>query len=267
VGGRTKPLGLKGDLTVKPIVQRMNRERVRALLFAVLAVAGGGLGALSSASASTTVVLPNPGGEPSLATPGGILDQLYGLGNVSRVNDALDQKWLNPGSATAILRAKYSGYSQTFGFVTGGALFVPLFTVTGNGLFDGPGTGFSSAESGTSFGWGDDPNGAAVGPDLWRDVEADNADGLDHMVTYLITGSLDHPDNHVGAYVIAFEDLPGGGDRDYNDLVVEVRGPLDAPSDAPSVPAPATLVLLLGAGAGAVGLGSLRRRLRQGERA
>lgn len=83
------------------------------------------------------------------------------------------------------------------------------------------------------------------------------------MVTYLITGSLDHPDNHVGAYVIAFEDLPGGGDRDYNDLVVEVRGPLDAPS----VPAPATLVLLLGAGAGAVGLGSLRRRLRQGERA
>ena len=251
---------------MKPIVQRMNRERVRALLFAALAVAGGGLGALSSASASTTVVLPNPGGEPSLATPGGILDQLYGLGNVSRVNDALDQKWLNPGSATAILRAKYSGYSQTFGFVTG----APSSFRSSRSLAMGSSTVPARASPPRSRGRasaGDDPNGAAVGLDLWRDVEADNADGLDHMVTYLITGSLDHPDNHVGAYVIAFEDLPGGGDRDYNDLVVEVRGPLDAPSDAPSVPAPATLVLLLGAGAGAVGLGSLRRLLRQGERA
>ena len=225
------------------------------LVLAGLALIGAELGEASAAHAYTTSVLPAPGGELSLATPGGILDQLYGLGNVSRVDDSLDQAWRNLGIATAIPRAKYAGYSQTFGYVTESNVFVPLFSTSGGGLLGGPGIQFTDAQSGTSFGWGDDPNGTQVGPGLWRDLEADNADGLDHMVTYLVTGNAGHSDNHVGAYVIAFEDLQGGGDLDFNDLVVEVRGVLDAPA----VPAPTALVLTL-AGAGAAGLVVLRRR-------
>lgn len=241
---------------LKTNARRSRREMLLPLLIAFVALVGAGLGAPSAASAYTTTVLPNSGGELSLATAGGILDQLYGLGNVSRVDDSLDQKWFNLGTATAIPRAKYAGYSQTFGYVTESNVFVPLFSISGGGLLGGPGAQFMAAQWGTSFGWGDDPNGTQVAPGLWRDVEADNADGLDHMVTYVITGNAGHSDNHVGAYVIAFEDLQGGGDLDYNDLVVEVRGVLDAPS----VPAPAALVLLLAA-AGAAGLGSLRRRV------
>ena len=75
------------------------------------------------------------------------------------------------------------------------------------------------------------------------------------MVTWLIAGVAGHPDNHVGAFVIAFEDLSGLGDRDYNDLVVEVRGVSDAP-----IPLPATLALVA---AGLAGLGALRVRARR----
>ena len=39
------------------------------------------------------------------------------------------------------------------------------------------------------------------------------------MVTWLITGGVG---NIAGNYVIAWEDLPRGGDEDFNDLVVEV---------------------------------------------
>ena len=70
-----------------------------------------------------------------------------------------------------------------------------------------------------------------------------------------ITGAAGNPDNHIGAFVIAFEDLSGLGDRDYNDLVVEVRGVSDAP-----IPLPGTLVL---AAAGLAGLGALRIRARR----
>jgi hypothetical protein len=55
-----------------------------------------------------------------------------------------------------------------------------------------------------------------------------------------------------GNYVLAWEDLAGLGDRDYNDLVVEVRGA------APATPEPGTLLLI---GAGLVGIGvGVRRR-------
>lgn len=247
---------------LKTEARRIRRKMLRPLMIAMLALVGAEFGAPSDAIAYSTVVLPNPGGEPSLATPGGILDQLYGLGNVSRVDDALDQKWFNLGIATVVPKAKYAGYSQTFGYVTDGNAFIPLISIAGGGLLSGLSAQFTSAQSGTSFGWGDDPNGTQGAPALWRDVETSNADGLDHMVTYLIIGSVGHSDNHVGAYVIAFEDLQGGGDLDYNDLVVEVRGVVDAPS----VPAPAALLLLL-AGVGAAGLRALRRRVRPAARA
>ena len=57
---------------------------------------------------------------------------------------------------------------------------------------------------------------------------ADNSDGFEHARTFAGTNGL----------VMGFEDLLGGGDRDFNDAIVQVRG-LAGPAAAPApMPAP-----------------------------
>jgi len=227
---------------------KMLRLGIAALLGGSVWLAGG------MASASTNV-LANSSGEWSVATPGGLLDSLYGLDNLTRMDDSLDQMWGNTGLAHALVVAKYAGYSQTFGYLPGetGDVFVPLVTVTSTGLIDGTEVTFTIDESGADFRWGDDPNGAGVAPGLWTAREDANADLQDHMVAWLISGNAARPGNRLGAFVIAFEDLFGLGDRDYNDLVVLVWGVTDGPLD---VPMPASLWLV---GLAMVGGGCWRR--------
>ena len=203
------------------------------------------------AMAAPTVVMPGQG-EPSLATPGGILDGLYGLGNLTRMDDSIDQVWGNLGVAETIPRAKYAGYMQQVGYLTGtsGGVFVPVLEVVGSGLLHVGSATFTVAQSGERFRWADDPNGAGGAPGLWSSIAGENdGGGLDHMVTWMITAGAGHPGNHLGAFVVAFEDLEGLGDRDYNDFVREVRGVSDGP-----VPQPGGLALMTTA---LVGLGAL----------
>lgn len=220
------------------------------MLSGALVIAAGG-------SAQATPVLPNPGGEPSLATPGGTLDTLYGLGNLTRMDDSVDQLWGNTGIAHVLVVATYSGYTQTFGYLLGesGGAFVPLVSVAGSGPIAGPEITFTVDESGADFRWGNDPNGLGIAPALWSAREDENIDHRDHMVTWLITGNDGRPNNILGAFVVGFEDLPGLGDADYNDLVVLVWGV----TDAPILPAPASVVLLVVGAAGA----ACQRRFRR----
>lgn len=181
-----------------------------------------------------------------------ILDQLYGLGNLTRVDDDFDQIWFPAnGNATAI--AKFADFSQKFGYIPqrndgsfNSADFQHLFDVPGG--TNGIGLGGPSAvlDSGNvNFLWALDPSGAP----MWTSLPGQNSDLLDHMVTWLVTGV--DGNSRGRSYVIAWEDLRNGGDRDFNDLVVEVN-------IAP-VPIPPAFLLL---GSGLVAMIGIRRRLK-----
>jgi hypothetical protein len=207
---------------------------------------------VGSATAATTGILPGP--ETPLIGAGGILDQLYGWGNLQRVDDfgvlPNDQVWFNPGTGTgsATAQAKYADYNQDFGYIPDGGSFVSLFPVTGNGINLGAPTA-DLASGPYNFVWALDPSGASQ----WTSKQSLNSDSeFDHMVTWLIKGNADNPNNPVGSYVIAWEDLPGGGDHDYNDLVVEVN--------VAPVPIPAAILLL---GSGLIGLAGIRKKFKR----
>ncbi len=96
-------------------------------------------------------------------------------------------------------------------------------------------------------------NGANGGQNVYYTDSDLNSDGIDHFVA-LATDDTD-------ALIIGVEDLPGGGDKDYNDVVVAVemgaRNVQELASRAAPLPGP--IFALLGIGATVI-----RRRLRSG---
>lgn len=200
----------------------------------------------SQLSTANTLILPSPN-EPDLIGSGGILDNVFGLANLQRIDDDLDQYWnvvAEQVSVTAV--AKYAGYKQDFGFIDSDDNFTSLLYVP---YMDGQTNTFTVADPGSPFRFGLDPSGAP----LFSSDPSDNAycgwfhctDAVDHMVSWLITGG-----QYTGDYVVAWEDLKHLGDRDYNDLVVRVSG-------ISAVPVPAAVWLFA---SGLLGLIAAARR-------
>jgi hypothetical protein len=179
-----------------------------------------------------------------------ILDTLYGSGSYVRISDSVDGLWEPVGAVgSAIGRATWAGHDNRLGWNDGTAH--DLLTLSADGLTPdpvgplGPGSIFTFSPTGF-FRFTDQD--LATGK-LWSSDAALNSDGLDHMVTFMITSGA-----AAGRYVIGFEDLAGpkgnSSDRDFNDLVVEVWG-------VKPVPEPGTLALL---GTGVLGLLAWSRR-------
>lgn len=205
----------------------------------------------AQANAGFTTIAPGGYGEPDLLD---ILDDMYGLENLERIHDhdnaITDEVWMATGDGSALAKAKFAGYDQNFGYMAGGG-FESLFMVDGNGMLAGAEESIAVA-AGDVLRFANDTSGSP----MWSSERMANADELDHMVTWRVVGSDNGFDNQVGAYVVAWEDLWGGGDNDYQDLVVELTGV--TPGGEP-VPEPTTIALF---GLGAMGMG-LRRRFRK----
>jgi len=127
---------------------------------------------------------------------------------------AEDQRWSGLEFAFDAV-ARYAGYTQQFGYDVQGddAGYIKLFDVKGSGM-DVSGSAKLSLKPGQSVAW--QRTGDQGG--TWSSRVSDNPDGYDHMLAYRITGYNDD----LARWMLFWEDKPTGGDRDYNDLAVQV---------------------------------------------
>lgn len=151
-----------------------------------------------------------------------------------------DQVW-EADAVDAKAEARFATFTQEFGFAEGTAAvnYQHLLFVNGSGFNQNQVTSLSNM-SNRIWRWArSGENGT------FTSQNADNPDGVDHMITYRIdqVASL-----NVGAdvttYLLFFEDLKPNQhpDMDFNDMVVEIR------ATTTPVPEPASTFGLLGLG-------------------
>jgi hypothetical protein len=135
-----------------------------------------------------------------------------------------DDIWTD-GIATATAEARYAGFTQEFGYRVTSFGYVKLFDVSGSSATCSPTGGPVSVTFGTGATWewarANDSDSGLTNPHY--SDEPSNPDSLDHMVTYALTGIPSVPST-TKVWAVFFEDVNGGSsDRDFNDLMVEIR--------------------------------------------
>lgn len=223
-------------------------------------------------------------GEPTLQR---LLDREFGPGVLDASSDTLtdgsDALWSAGSGSSMMLMFEYAGYSGSsvfgiydstspdsrlplfYGFAAPGAESTLGIVQLANGTFRLSVTSAGVTESAI---FGSSVFGFYLRTpenNVFHSDTALNADGFDHLRAFAATG-LDNRTGYTygeGSYLLAWEDLLNGGDRDYNDLVIGVHAFTPAMNTSP-VPLPAAAWLF---GSGLLGLAGLARRRRLGKAA
>jgi len=187
-----------------------------------------------------------------VVTPLPLVDD--GLSVRGSTNNITDQLW-SADSVVATAQARFATYSNEFGYLDGttGGSFNKLFWVSGGGFTVGGASNLDGL-SNHIFRWGRDGDLGVL-----TSQNADNSDGLDHMVTYRID-TIGTKAQVVTTYLLFWEDSRFGVsaqsrtyDADFNDMVIEIK------ASRTVVPEPVALGAL-----GLSGLTCLRRRRQVG---
>jgi len=134
--------------------------------------------------------------------------------------------------------ARFAGYTQEFGYDLEGDAegYIKLFKLSGNNMSVNGDVTLSLAPS-QSFDFLRDGNKGGQ----WSSDPAANSDGRDHLVTYSVSGLNDG----LAHWMLFWEDLPNGGDSDYNDLVAEVTTVVPEPGMGLTITLAAGVLLCL----------------------
>lgn len=229
-------------------------------------------------TAGSAMAIPNLGGEsPDLQT---IFNDITVGGDSSIdvttdfIDDAYDSYWsvTASGGSVATLIIEVAGWADynSFGVFQNGTMVelfagsatagvIPGASVTLSILDDGRVILNNMIDTGKVFSGGNLFGfylTNKLGQTFYSDSEL-NEDGLDHMLAYQGTGTdlVKLPGYKAGVwtdneFILAWEDTFGGGDMDYQDMVLMIESVLP-------VPEPGTLLLL---GGGLLGLAYLHKR-------
>ena len=211
----------------------------------------------------------NPSDEENLCEIWNTLfgDNVNSSNALSQLADG-DDNWWRETDGSISLAVRYAGYSQELGVWYNGNYY-KLLTSIPDYAYTEQTVSFEVKDADGEpypFMWVERTSGS---PDWYSDT-AFNSDGKDHFVAFNVTDQalidyynetwIDEQEDYYNldegeVWFIAFEDLVGLGDRDYNDLVFVAYKVTASP-----IPEPATILLFI---SGLIGLGGFRKKFRK----
>lgn len=177
-----------------------------------------------------------------------IFNDLFGVNYAS--SDALWEDlgeenaaaWYQTSELVTIMATiRYAGYDQELGFQDAEGYHTLLSDIPWG--IEYTDVTFTTV---SQFSWVEVLSGSGSGVGPWYSSTDENIDEMVHFLAFYVGDFFENTDH---AWLIAFEDLHGLGDSDFNDLVVLLVG-------ASPVPLPSTLLLLL---SGVIGFAGFRK--------